>query len=157
MDTLEWLRAHVEIQDLLARYCIAFDDYDWDAWAAIWTQDVVFVVDGLPIEGLPALRDFMTRCLPADYRGKHMCSPSVIEIAPDGVSATARTDVVWVAQNFENTIVGRYLDTLVKRDGRWLIARREESTITHRSGPAPLSEAAMSLSGPNMRKTPAGS
>jgi uncharacterized protein (TIGR02246 family) len=152
MDAFEKLLAREEIRDLLARYAIAFDDYDWDSWEKLWTQDVVFVVDGVPIEGLAALRAFMTTCLPADYRGKHMCSPSVIEIAPDGMTAAAQTDVVWIAQNFENAIVGRYVDTLVKRDGRWLIARREESTIPFKFGSPPLSKEAKELSGPNMRQ-----
>ncbi len=80
-----------------------------------------------------------------------MCSNPVIELAPEGMTATARTDVVWIAQNFENTIVGRYLDTLVNRDDRWLISRREEWTIPHRPGPPPVSEAVVTLSGPNMR------
>ena len=151
MNQLEELIAREAIRDLLARYCAAFDDADWESWEKIWTEDVVWVVDGEPLEGLEVVRAFMTTCLPEGYRGKHMCSNPVIELAPEGMTATARTDVVWIAQNFENTIVGRYLDTLVNRDDRWLISRREEWTIPHRPGPAPVSEAVVTLSGPNMR------
>jgi len=151
MTPLEQLLAREAIRDLLARYCAAFDDYDWDAWERLWTEDIVWVVDGTPIEGLDALRAFMTTCLPPEYRGKHMCSNPVIELAEDGAHANARTDVVWITQNFENAIVGRYVDTLVRRGDRWLISRREEWTIPHRPGPPPMSEGAAELSGPNMR------
>ena len=46
MDALEELIAKDAIRDLLARYPMAFDDGDWDAWDALWTDDVVWVVDG---------------------------------------------------------------------------------------------------------------
>ena len=125
-QSIEDLLDREQIRDLLARYPMAFDDRDWAAWEQLWTEDVVWVVDGAPIEGLDAVREFMTNCLPDDYGSKHLCGAPVIELADDGLSASALTDVVWIAQNYENTIVARYVDTLVKRDGRWRISRREE-------------------------------
>ena len=152
MDALEELIAREAIRDLIARYPMAFDDRDWDAWEALWTEDVVFVVDGVPIEGLPAVKAFMMQCLPQDYQSKHLCGPSVIEIADDGATAHAKTDVVWIAANYNNQIVARYVDTLVKRDGRWLISRREEWTVPYRPGPPPMSAESVELSGATMRK-----
>jgi uncharacterized protein (TIGR02246 family) len=151
MNALDELIAREAIRDLIARYPIAFDDRDWSAWEALWTEDVVFVVDGVPIEGLPAVKEFMTQCLPPDYQSKHLCGQPVIEVAADGMSATARTDVVWIGADFSNQIVARYEDTLVKRDGRWLIARRDERSIPYRAGPPPMSAAARELSGAHMR------
>ena len=95
---------------------------------------------------------FLTTCLPADYSGKHMNSPPRIEVAPDGQTATAKTDVVWITQDFQNTIVGRYDDELVKQYGRWLFARRVETTVPFTPGPAPMSETALSVSSATMRK-----
>jgi uncharacterized protein (TIGR02246 family) len=154
MDALEELIAREAIRDLLARYPMAFDDRDWDAWEALWTEDVVFVVDGTPIVGLAAVKAFMIACLPHDYVSKHLCGPSVIDVAPDGQSARARTDVVWIAANYDNQIVARYVDDLVKRDGRWLIRRREEVVVRHVPGPPPMSEASLELSASTMRKDP---
>lgn len=150
-DPLTQLLDREQIRDLLARYPMAFDDRDWEAWEQLWTDDVVWVVDGAPIEGLPAVREFMTSCLPDDYGSKHLCGAPVIELSPDGASAHARTDVVWIAQNYENTIVARYVDDLVKVDGRWRISRREEVVVPFRPGPPPMSEASKQLSGPTMR------
>jgi uncharacterized protein (TIGR02246 family) len=151
IDSLQELLDREQIRDLIARYPMAFDDQDWDAWAQLWTEDVLWVVDGAPIEGLEAVRAFMTTCLPDGYESKHLCGNPVIEVDPDGQSAHARTDVVWIAQNYENTIVARYIDTLVKRDGRWRIARREERPVPFKPGPPPMSDAALSLSGATMR------
>jgi uncharacterized protein (TIGR02246 family) len=152
MDVLEELVAKEAIRDLLARYPMAFDDRDWDAWEALWTEDLVFVVDGTPIEGLAAVKEFMIGCLPDDYVSKHLCGPSVIELARDGLTARARTDVVWIAANYDNQIVARYVDDLVKRDGRWLIRRREEIPVRYRPGPPPMSARSLDLSAPTMRR-----
>lgn len=150
-DLLQELVDRERIRDLLARYPMAFDDRDWAAWDEIWTDDLVWVVDGAEIVGLPAVREFMVACLPSDYGSKHMCGSPVIELGADGTSASARTDVVWIAQNYENTIVARYVDTLVKQDGRWRISRREEVVVPFRAGPPPMSEDSQALSGATMR------
>jgi uncharacterized protein (TIGR02246 family) len=152
MDALEELVAKEAIRDLLARYPMAFDDRDWETWASLWTDDVTWVVDGAAIEGLAAVREFMVGCLPPEYIAKHLCGPSVIDLAPDGQSARARTDVVWIAANYDNQIVARYVDDLVKRDGRWLIRRREEIPVRYVPGPPPMSEASLELSAATMRK-----
>jgi uncharacterized protein (TIGR02246 family) len=151
MDALERLTARQEIADVIARYAIAYDDHDWEAFGELWTTDAAFVVNGAAFEGLPVMLRFLTTCLPDDYYGKHICAPSLIELGPDGTTATAQTDVLWIAQNFENSIIGRYDDTFVKRDGRWLFARREETSIPHRGGPPPYSETVVAVSGANMR------
>lgn len=148
---LQELLDREQIRDLLARYPMAYDDHDWAAWEELWTDDLVWLVEGQPIEGLDAVREFMQGCQPPDYRAKHLCGAPVIEIAEDGANARARTDVVWIAANYENTIVARYVDTLVKRDGRWRISRREEVVVPFRPGSPPMSDAALALSGPTMR------
>ena len=93
----------------------------------------------------------MVECLPHDYGSKHMCGSLVIELGADGRTATARTDVVWIAQNYENTIVARYVDTLVKDGDRWRISRREEVVVPFRPGPPPMSDAAQAVSAATMR------
>jgi uncharacterized protein (TIGR02246 family) len=145
MYTLEDLIDREMIRDVIAQYTVAFDDRDWETWETFWTDDTVFVVDGAPIEGLDAVRTFMQGCLPPEEKSKHMCSNPVIHVAGDRQSARVSTDVVWVAQNYENTIVARYVDDFVKRDGRWLIARRDERIVPYKAGPPPMSEEAIAL------------
>jgi uncharacterized protein (TIGR02246 family) len=151
MDALERLVALEEIRSLIQTYPIAFDDHNWDALAAIFTEDVAFVAPNLSFEGRDTVLEFMRTCLPEDYRSKHFCAPPLIELAPDGRSATARTDVVWIAGNFENTIVARYNDELVKQDGRWLIRRRAETVVPYKPGPPPQSDEALTASGDALR------
>lgn len=151
VDALERLVALQEIRDVIARYAIHYDDKAWDDYATLWADEAVFVANGVEFAGKEALLAFLTTCLPPDYSGKHMNSPPLVEIGADGETATAKTDVVWISQDFENRIVGRYDDAFVKRDGRWLFLRRAESTVSFTPGPPPMSETAMAVSSATMR------
>jgi uncharacterized protein (TIGR02246 family) len=151
VNDIERLVAVEEIRRLIATYAIAYDDKDWETFAELWADDATFAVEDQAYEGKQALLEFLTTCLPDDYNGKHMNSPALIEVAPDGESARARTDVVWIAQNFDNQIVARYNDTLVRSGGRWLFHRREEEVVPFTPGPPPMSDAAFEASSATMR------
>jgi hypothetical protein len=153
VSPLDRLVARQEIEDLIGRYCQFFDDQQWDALTDLWTDDAAFVVKEVAFEGRDVLMAFLRTCLPAGYQSKHMISPPLVELADDGCSATARTDVVWIAENFDNTIVARYEDRLVHDGGRWRIQRRSEVPLQHRPGPPPMSENALRASEETMRST----
>ena len=141
MDPLERLLALREIDDLIGRYCMLFDDQKWDAFAELWTDDAAFVVDGVAFKGRDVMLEFLRTCLPEGYQSKHMISPPIVELPHDGMQATAKTDVVWIAQNFENAIVARYDDDLVRGPDGWRIRRRSETALRHQPGPPPMSDA----------------
>ncbi len=149
MNPLEQLVAAREIEDLISLYCISFDDQDWETFASLWTEDAAFVVGDMAFEGRQSMLEFLTTCLPEGYTSKHMISRPLVELESD-TRARARTDVVWIAANFENTIVGRYVDTFVNQDGRWLFQRREEEPVPYRNEPPPMSDSAMAVSSSTM-------
>jgi uncharacterized protein (TIGR02246 family) len=151
VDALERLVAVQAIRDLVVTYAMAFDDHDWDRLGSLWTEDAAFVVADQAFDGRETLMAFLSTCLPDDYEGKHMNPQTLVELAEDGRSAVAETDVVWIPQNFENTILARYRDHVVKRGDRWLFQRREEFPVEHRPGPPPMSDDAVSVSSATMR------
>src|SRR5262245_10661616 len=151
MDPVARLVAIQEISDLIGRYCMLFDDEDWAGLGRLWTDDAAFVVEDAAFEGRTVLMEFLSTCLPAGYRSKHMISRPVVELADDGTTARARTDVVWIAANFENTIVGRYEDELVHDGSGWRFKRRVERPVQYIPGPPPMSDAANGVSGATMR------
>jgi uncharacterized protein (TIGR02246 family) len=153
MDALERLVAIQEIRDQIARYAIFFDDKDWEGFAELWADDAAFVGPGMAFEGKQAVLDFLTTCLPADYNGKHMNGPTLVELLEPG-RARARTDVVWITMDFENRIVARYDDIFRLVGGRWLFERRSEVVVPFRAGEPPMSDTAMALSGATMRPGP---
>ena len=151
MDPVQRLLACHEIADVIGRYCMLFDDQDWDGLADLWTADASFEVEDKVFAPRGSLLDFLRTCLPAGFQSKHMIAPPVIDLAEDGLAATARTDVVWISGNFENTIVARYHDDLVNQDGRWRFRRRLEVPMQYTPGPPPMSETATSVSAATMR------
>ena len=150
MDALEKLVAVQAIRDLIVTYAMAFDDHDWDRLGSLWTEDAAFVAGGQAFEGREALMAFLSTCLPGDYEGKHMNPQTLVQLADDGQSAVVDTDVVWIPQNFQNTILARYRDDVVKQGDRWLFRRREEFPVEHRPGPPPMSDTAMLVSSATM-------
>jgi hypothetical protein len=153
MDALERLVAIQEIRDQIARYAIFFDDKNWEGFAELWADDAAFVGPDMAFEGKVALLDFLSTCLPADYNGKHMNAPPLVEIIGPG-RARARTDVVWITMDFANQIVARYDDIFRLVDGGWLFERRTEVVVPYREGGPPMSETAMAVSRATMRPTP---
>src|SRR5262245_23183106 len=153
MNPLDRLVARQQIEDLIGRYCQLFDDQQWDDLDDLWTDDAAFVVEDVAFEGRDALMAFLRTCLPAGYQSKHLISPPVVDLAEDGRHATAKTDVVWIAENFETTIVARYEDVLEHDGERWQIQRRSEVPLQHRPGPPPMSDDALRASRETMRST----
>lgn len=151
MDALARLVAIQEISDLIGRYCMCFDDEDWAALDTMWTDDAAFVVEDQAFETRVVLMDFLSHCLPSGYRTKHMISRPLVELGDDGATARARTDVVWIAANFENTILGRYEDELVHDGSGWRFKRRVERPVQYIPGPPPMSDTATGVSGATMR------
>lgn len=150
VDALERLVAVHAIRDLVVTYAMAFDDHDWPRLASLWTDDAAFVVGEQVFEGREAVVAFLATCLPDDYDGKHLNPQTLVRLADDCQSATADTDVVWIPQNFQNTILARYHDDVVRDGDRWLFRRREEFPVQYRAGAPPMSGTAMSVSSATM-------
>lgn len=151
MEHIERLLAYREIEDLATRYAHAFDDQDWEELGRLWTEDASFVAAGVEFKGRHAVLEFLSGCLPAGYGGRHFCGRTLVHLAEDGVTGTGKTDVLWIPENFEITIMARYLDDVVKQNGRWLIARREEVVVPYVPGAPPMSATAVSVSSSTMR------
>ena len=113
-----------EIRRLLAGYCQLLDDGRFDEWAALFTDDIEFVVMGMHKVGVAELRAFIEPTHEPEARGKHMISEPWIEILSPS-EATATTDFAWVSRKGVIGQSGRYHDDIVKSADRWQFRRRE--------------------------------
>jgi hypothetical protein len=140
MDLTE-LADRLAVAETLALYCRGIDRCDPEQLAAAFTHDaqidygdgarpIAEVIPGL-MAGLGSMR--LTQ---------HNISNTVMRIAGD----TARAETNCVALHIipspegevELVVGGRYLDTLARREGRWLIAERLYVMDWNRSGPATM-------------------
>ncbi|PKZ65949.1 nuclear transport factor 2 family protein [Gordonia terrae] len=108
------------IRLLDARYCRHLDDGDWDALMTLFTADGEF--DGLSNpRGKDEMREFFAGLADGGLTSFwHFITNLEIEV--DGNDAAARS-FLWqpcVLDGVASIAAGRYTDTLVKQDGRWL-------------------------------------
>ncbi|MCL9998947.1 MAG: nuclear transport factor 2 family protein [Erythrobacter sp.] len=140
MDLTE-LADRLAIAETLALYCRGIDRCDPEQLAAAFTSDALIdygdgarpiaeVIPGL-MAGLGSMR-----------QTQHNISNTVMRIAGD----TARAETNCVALHIipapegeiELVVGGRYLDTLHRREGRWLIAERLYVMDWNRTAPATM-------------------
>ncbi len=113
------------IEQLLAGdYPRALDTRDFDAYAALFTEDGELSLQGNTAKGRAAIKQFVS-ALPAEPRVIHPITN--LSYAIDGDSATG--GAYWQDVGLVNgapgvLIAGRYEDTLRKVDGQWRIAKR---------------------------------
>ena len=139
MYTLEQLSAREEIRDILHRYCKGIDRRDWPLVRSCFADDHVHKhgdYEGPPDEFI----GFASQTLGIIPGTHHSISNVHIELSDDGNSAT--TEANFVAYHYieagnpdfhachgsskatDWTVAGRYCDTLERRDGAWIIVRR---------------------------------
>ncbi|VWX46789.1 nuclear transport factor 2 family protein [Novosphingobium sp. 9U] len=114
-----------EIRKLKARYFRALDTKDWDLYEAVFAPDVVVDLTragGQRVVGRDAFMDY-ARAMTILQSVHHGHMPEIELTGPD--SATG----VWAMEDYniwedgsQNHGWGHYLETYVKRDGRWQIA-----------------------------------
>jgi len=116
---------HVEISQLLARYCLTLDHDDVDGWVALFTPDATYEVYGRVWDGHEGLRRMMTGA----PGGLHLGGPPVIRML-DPDRAETRQNLLFV-DRADGTLRGAvYTDELIRTSDGWRIARRRCQFIT---------------------------
>jgi len=117
-----------QIRRTLGEYSQWCDDGRFDAWSDLFTEDARLVLGETVTQGREAIRTYMESVQPAEARGKHITSNSLMDI--DGDNATTATDYLFVRSTPAGPAIvaaGRYHDELVRIGERWRFRQR---TIT---------------------------
>jgi uncharacterized protein (TIGR02246 family) len=122
---------HDAITDVLRRYIWCMDTGDIDGIAATFTTDgAVKDITGRRWDGPDAARNFATHFITRPNRpaAQHWVQHMDLEAVTED---TARVTSYWFTVVRDNdddrkfvTNLGRYIDTCVKTDGRWLIKEK---------------------------------
>jgi uncharacterized protein (TIGR02246 family) len=128
------LQDRAAIQNLVVKYTIALDTLDADMYASVFAEDAEFTFGGNTYKGRDAIRKIVTGLqerrkgqtdAPKSY---HVLSNTYVEFVNKG---EAHHRSYWQTISgpssgpFNVGGMGRYEDTLVKRDGQWLIQKRQ--------------------------------
>ncbi len=143
-DTIRALADRLAIEDTLARYCRGIDRCDAEELAQVFTEDArIDYGDGAKPRDQTI--DELMAGLGAMRLTQHNIGNVICRI--DGDSAKAETYCVALhilpgqpgeQNDIELVVGGRYLDTLVKREGIWLITERLYIMDWNRQGPATM-------------------
>lgn len=138
MELLE-ISDRLEIQDLLARYCFAIDDRDWEALESVFTPDawIDYSQTGGAAGYFPQIKRWLEVALRRFPRYQHLVATTSVQIDRD--IASSRTILFNpLVYRFEDGLeqsffIGLwYRDQLVRTPGGWRIAERiEEASWSH--------------------------
>lgn len=113
-----------EIKKLKARYFRGLDSQDWDLYESVFAEEIVVDLTRAGGEKFESRADFMVyaRAMPLVQSVHHGHMPEIDLTGPDSAAG------VWVLEDYniwqdgsQNHGWGHYLETYVKRDGRWQI------------------------------------
>lgn len=131
--TLQDISDKLEINELLARYCHALDQKDWEAFQAIFLPDAVldFTAFGGPKGSPVALQEFFTPILSSLASTQHTVSTIKVDLAGDRASARSAAIVPMTAktpEGKESTFVSGlwYEDDLERTQDGWRIKSRKQ-------------------------------
>lgn len=137
---------HEQIRRIFVDYARYLDSGDFAGYASLFADEGVLVAQLGEAVGPAAIEKILDESLGSYVRSDHPASIHVmnnhrIDLAGD----TAKTEVIWFYLTVDPDTVptilqaGRYVDDLVRQDGRWKIARHDISRIFGRSPmmPAP--------------------
>ncbi len=133
----------LEIQDLMTEYCHVLDDGELDDWPALFTEACFYQViprenhdQGLPLATIRCESRGMLQDRITAIKDTYMFEPRYMRHLTSGLRISAEVDGVITAQSsyavFETLAdeytrvfnVGRYLDEIVRDDGRLRFRRR---------------------------------
>jgi hypothetical protein len=148
MDPIECIEAIEQIKQLKARYFVALDDHDWEAYADVFTEDALLdlaeeqefhrgkAVDPGPegprwvANGRAEIRDFITAALDTSVSVHEGQMPIIDLTDPESASGLwGFHDFISFPDGSSFHGYGRYHETYRRVDGEWLIASMSISRI----------------------------
>jgi ketosteroid isomerase-like protein len=107
-----------EIIDLLARYCLALDRHDLDAWVSLFTDDAEYTAFGRTFDGHAGLRAMMEGA----PHGLHLGGLPLVAIDGDVASVIQNALFVDAATHESRPVM--YTDELVRAEHGWRFRSR---------------------------------
>jgi 3-phenylpropionate/cinnamic acid dioxygenase small subunit len=131
--TLQEVSDKIEINELLARYCHALDQKDWNGFQAIFVADAVldFTAFGGPKGSTAELQAYFAPILASLASSQHTVSTVKIDLAENSAIARSAAIVPMTAKTPEgkdSTFISGlwYEDTLIRTEAGWKIKNRKQ-------------------------------
>jgi len=102
--SIQYISDHLEIENILTRYCYAVDDRDWDTYRHLFTPDAVIddTVTGGMKSGVEEHLGYMRKALSKVLVSQHAMSTTLIELNGDDAEVRAHCSCPMVLATGEN-------------------------------------------------------
>lgn len=124
---------HLEIRNLLARYCLHLDLLEVDEWIGLFTEDCAYRVYGKVWKGHAGIR----RIAEGAPKGLHLGGVTeIVSITPsdgsggEGDEAATRHNLLFLEDGSTELRRVVYEDRIVRQDGMWRFAERDVRFLT---------------------------
>jgi ketosteroid isomerase-like protein len=128
----------LELQDLYSRYSRAADDMDGPAWADCWAEDGEFTTSVGPTKGTTYRGrkelEFFASTRPDNYTHARIWTNNHVFEVKDGY-VEGRCYGMTIDMSGDRPVIAahfRYLDEIMKVDGRWKFRRRRPTLDVER-------------------------
>lgn len=126
----------LDIAELLARYNLAVDAFEAEAWAALFTRDGALVANGHErARGREALTRYVAARREAGTpRIRHVLTNVVVDPAGDGARVRAYV-LAYRIDDWTGTpyLIGQYDDEVAVEDGAWRFRTRNMTVVAGKS------------------------
>ena len=125
MDEIQQLVAQNEIRNLVAQYAQHTDDTRIQEWTELFVEDARMEANGQPLEGRPALTEWITG-VTSSMKLRHVMGGVTVTL-DSATEAHGAADMILLAAVEGNWILAaapRYVDRYVKTDAGWRFAER---------------------------------
>ena len=146
-DTLHRLVSHDEIRQLAARYCWALDTLNRELLSHVFIAEATASLGRGTQNGFDEIWSWIHGVLSQLDASQHLIGSQLIDLAPDGRSATSRCHFhaqhvrASAGDDTQYIVAGRYDDQLVLTDEGWRIAHRTLRVIWTSGNPEVIAPA----------------
>jgi anthranilate 1,2-dioxygenase small subunit len=125
MDEIQQLVATNEIRNLVAQYAQYTDDTRIEEWTGLFVEDARMEAGGQPLEGRPALTEWITG-VTSSMKLRHVMGGVTVTLDSATEAHGAADMILLAAVEGSWVLVGapRYVDRYVKTDAGWRFAER---------------------------------
>lgn len=128
------LEDRIAIQELVATYGDAVTRGDGDAWAGCWAEDSTWDLTAIPgmgkVEGRAEIRAAWEAAMPGWPFQVNIATLGSVTIVGDRAEGRVYTqELTTDASGVSQRWTGQYDDVYVRKDGRWLVERRNYAIL----------------------------
>lgn len=128
------LEDRIAIRELHDSYCDAVLRQDPNDWGSLWAEDAIWSLMGTEVVGRDNIVNLWNGAMSNFDAVSFVGTPASIEVNGDSASGRYQTHEILVENSEPRVAGGRYDDSFIKLDGKWLYSKRVFNIVAQFGG-----------------------